>query len=428
MFNKGTFKNICSTLATSLLILSIPFPTAAIEGFDNSLNLQTLIEQVLEKNPDILRSKNQWMSSRNIPSQVGSLPDPVLILGIRNVGFDEITRGEEMMSTANISVGQAIPFPGKLGTKESIANKEAERMEEKHNATVLSVIARLKVAYFDYYFIEKSIEIIQKDKELLEQFEKTAQARYKVGEGIQQDVLKAQVEVSRLMERLKIKEQEREEVVARINQLLNLPPSSPLPPPEGIEKSRFDHELEELSQIALANSPVLKAEDRAIERDQAVLSLARKEYLPDFAVSAGLADRGDLDDIWEIRVGVEIPFYFWRKQRYGVREAAYGLEASHENHQAVKEFVLYRVKDLYEMTKTSEELVVLYEKGIIPQATLSLESAISGYGVGNVDFLTLLDNLITLLEDELKYTRELTHFEKSLSRLEEVVGVRFTGI
>jgi len=422
--NRIKVSSILAILLMSVLVVS----SVAGQEMDEKIKLNSLLQEALENNPDIQRAKKQWISSQNIPSQAGSLPDPVLMLGIRNVGFDEITRGEEMMSTANFSVGQAIPFPGKLGLKAEMATKEADRIGENYNATVLSVIARLKVAYYDYYFVEKSIEIIQKDKGLLEQFEKTAQARYEVGMGIQQDVLKAQVEVSRLVERLKIKEQEREEVTARINQLLNRPPLSPLPPPEDFKKSGFDYDLDDLNQMALSSSPLLKAEGRAIERDQAALSLARKEYLPDFAVSAGIADRGNLDDIWEVRVGIAVPFYFWRKQRYGVREAAYGLEASQENHQAIKELVLYRVKDLYAMTKTSEELVVLYEKGIIPQATLSLESAISGYGVGNVDFLTLLDNLITLLEDELKYTRELTHFEKALSRLEEVVGVRFTGV
>ncbi len=423
--NPGVSFRLVASVAGLLLITA---PSAMAEQEMDRYGLQELIEEATEMNPEILAAKSRWEAAKNVPSRVGSLPDPVLMAGMRNVGFDGITYGEEMMSMATLSVGQTIPFPGKLGKKEEIARKEADRMGEEYEATVLSVVARLKAAYFDYYFTEKSIEIIRKDQELLEKFEKTAQAKYEVGDGIQQDVLKAQVEVSRLMERLRIKEQEREEVIARINQLLNRAPSSPLPPPEGFERSRFDYDLEDLNRMALSGSPLLKAEDRAVERDQSALSLARKEYLPDFSVSAGIADRGDLDSIWEIQVGIDIPFYFWRKQRSGIREAVHGLEASRENQQAVKEQVLYRVKDLYETAKTSEELTELYEQGIIPQATLSLESAISGYGVGTVDFLTLLDNLMTLLEDELKYTRELTYFEKSLSRLEEVVGTRFTGI
>ena len=261
--------NRCLHVLLAILILSC-LPGDLTAGPDEDLlYLDDLIEEAVRANPEILRDAGLVHSSQSVPSQAGSLPDPVLMLGIKNVGFDEITRGDEMMSTASVSIGQAIPFPGKLGMKEKIAGKNAERMEEKYNATVLSVIARLKVAYFDYYFAEKSIDIIRKDKELLETFEKTAQARYEVGEGIQQDVLKAQVEISRLMERLTIKEQEREETTARINRLINRPPSSPLPAPSGLEKSMLEHGLDELNRIALETSPLLKAESHAFQRDNA---------------------------------------------------------------------------------------------------------------------------------------------------------------
>jgi outer membrane protein TolC len=414
-------------LTPVVILFSVPTSSPAFEPGEDFLDLRAMINEVLERNPEILRAKNEWSSANSVPSQAGSLPDPTLMLGLRNVGFNELTLGDEMMSMATISFGQAIPFPGKLGAKEEIARLDADRVGERYKATVLNIISQVKVAFFDYYFIEKSIETVKKSKELLEEFAMTAQVRYEVGEGIQQDVLKAQVEVSRLMERLKLMEQEREEIVARINRLLNRPVGTVLPPPSDFERSPFDYDLEELYEMALSQSPELKAEERRVERDRTALSLAKKEYLPDFAVSAGIANRGSLEDIWEVRLGIEVPFYFWKKQRYGVREASYDLEASRDNHQAVREQVLYRIKSLYEVTETSKELVTLYEDGIIPQATLSLESAIAGYSVGKVDFLTLLDNLISLLEDDIKYTRELTRFEKNLSRLELAVGVQITG-
>jgi outer membrane protein TolC len=415
-------------LAALLVLLFSSFPVKAAEELDGSLDLQGLIEEAIEVNPEILATKNRWESARNIPSQAGSLPDPVLMLGIRNVGFNEITRGEEMMSMATLSIGQSIPFPGKLGKKEEIAHRNADRVGENYHATVNSVIARLKAAYFDYYFIERSVDLIQENKILLEKFEQTARTKYEVGDGIQQDILKAQVEVLRMMERLKIKEQERVEVVARINKFLDRPPSSPLPPPDVLGKSSFELDLQELNRLALENSPSLKRELHAVERDRTALSLSRREYLPDLSISAGIADRGELDDIWELRLGINVPFYFWKKQSRGVKEASYNLEASNHGYQAAREDLLYRIKDIYELTKMSGELVVLYEEGILPRARLSLESAVAGYEVGRVDFLTLLDSFTKLLEDELKYARELTRFEKSISRLEEATGVRFTGL
>lgn len=420
--------NLLAIFAPVAVLFTVPSLSPANEPGEGLLDLRAMIGEALEKNPEILRAKNEWSSARNVPSQAGSLPDPTLMLGLRNVGFDDLTLGDEMMSTATISFGQAIPFPGKLAAKKEMARLDADRVGERYQATVLNVISEVKVAYFDYYFIEKSIETVKKNKELLEEFAMMAQVRYEVGQGIQQDVLKAHVEVSRLVERLKLMEQERVEIVARINRLLNRPVGSSLQQPSDFERSSFDYDLEELYDMALSQSPELKAEEKRVERDRTALSLAKKEYLPDFAVSAGIASRGSLEDIWEVRLGIELPFYFWKKQRYGVREASFKLEASRDNHQAVREEVLYRIKSLYEVTETSKELVTLYEEGIIPQATLSLESAIAGYSVGKVDFLTLLDNLISLLEDDIKYTRELTRFEKNLSRLELAVGVQITGI
>ncbi|MDZ7262793.1 MAG: TolC family protein, partial [candidate division KSB1 bacterium] len=230
-------------------------------------------------------------------------------------------------------------------------------------------------------------------------------------------------EISMLIQRLAVLEQKRESLSALINRLLDRPPQAPLGRPAEVMKSPFDRTLEELNELALQRSPMLKMAERRIEEKQAALSLAKKEYLPNFQLNAMYNSRDRLEAMWEANVGVEIPLYFWRKQKKGVEEAQLNLSEAQNLHEKTKQELLFEVKDNFVMARTSDTLVRLYGTAIIPQSSLSLESAISGYEVGKVDFLTLLDNLLTLLNNELMYYEQLVDFQKALARLEAVVGV-----
>ena len=124
---------------------------------------------------------------------------------------------------------------------------------------------------------------------------------------------------------------------------------------------------------------------------------------------------------------MQVPLYFWRKERFGVEEANFSLNEAKENYDAMGDNLLFQVKDSFVTAKTSEKLMELYSGGIIPQSSLSLESAISGYHVGDIDFLTLLSNLITLFNFELEYYNQLTMYQKALVRIEEITGLDIIG-
>jgi outer membrane protein TolC len=130
---------------------------------------------------------------------------------------------------------------------------------------------------------------------------------------------------------------------------------------------------------------------------------------------------------WEVGVGVKVPLYFWRKQRYGVLEAAENVGEARNTRQNVIQTLLTRVKDLSVQAHTAEQLIALFQTAIIPQSRLSFESASAGYTVGKVDFLTLLNNVLVLREAELSYEEQLTEFEKSLAQLEEIIGTPVAG-
>lgn len=390
-------------------------------------NLDSLIKEALVMNPRIKAARAGAESSANRPSQEGSLPNPVIGGRIKNVSFSEFTLGEDPRSDIQAFFAQEIPFPGKLSSKKKIATEEAESRKWLSDALSRKVIRELKQAYYEWSFIEESIEITERNKELLKKFVRIAEVKYEVGMGIQQDVIRAQVEVSGFIERLELLKQKKEIIEARIKKILNRPQSSQLNRPGKLNKPQIGATLEEITEAASLYSPDLKSSQDLIEGRQEALKLAEKEYLPDFILGATYFNRdggrGDLDDIWEVSLGLRVPLYFWRKERFGVQEAALDVSEASENYEALKNDVLFVIKDSFISASTAEKLTDLYKEGIIPQSTLSLESAISAYQVGEVDFLTLLNNLVTLFNFELEYYEQLTALNTSLARIEEVSGL-----
>lgn len=412
-----------------LTIFTIIFTSLlTITGFaDEVTTLDSLLIEALEKNPEIRASKARWEASTKRPSQEGSLPDPMIGISWQNVGFDQITLNEDPDSMLMFPFTQEFPFPGKLSLKEGVAKQEADAQEQYYKAIIRRVIADLREAYYDWYAVTKSIEITKTNKELTQKFVKIAEARYEVGMGIQQDVIRSQVEVSKFIEQFEILEQQKGVLESKILSILNRPPENKLGIPQNLERTPLAYSAKELYKLTEDNAPLLKVKANMIEREEESLKLAKREYYPDFVigVSPGIMgrDEGGIQGVWEVELGVRVPLYFWRKQRYGVEEAALELKAAREEFSSEKQDLLFMINENYLAANTSGNLLTLYKDGIIPQSTLSLESAISGYQVGDVDFLTLLDNLITLFNFEIEYHRQLSQYLKSLARLEEITGV-----
>ena len=167
-------------------LLVSTFPSLSVLGAEPPLKLQTLIEEVFHRNPEIQATKQRWEAMKATIPQVQSLPDPV-------VGFGY--RGPDIMREGRFQIQQQFPFPGKLGLKGEVASKAADQVSKAYRAIQLRVIAQLKIAYFNLHFIHESIAVVNKNLMILKELEKTAEVRYQVGKGIQQDVFRAQVEL-----------------------------------------------------------------------------------------------------------------------------------------------------------------------------------------------------------------------------------------
>jgi outer membrane protein, heavy metal efflux system len=400
-----------------------PTPFSASDASAGLPALQRLIEQALENNPEIKAMQRRFDMMRARIPQAKALDEPMLSVGyMGNITPFQVQKGDPS-SGRTISISQDLPFPGKRSLRGKVASSDADAEWWNFEQTRRNVVAEVKDAYFDLYYLTKAIGVVNKTKTLLEQFTKIAEARYSVGKGIQQDVLKAQVEFSKLIELQTMLEQRKQIAEARLNSLLYREPESFVGTPEELKPRDFSYSLAELNETAVANFPELKAQRRKIEGAQYSIQLAKKDFYPDFSVGFTYTNRPAMPEMYGVMVGIKLPVYYAKKQRPALTEATASFEAEKRSLENITTVLMFKIRDKYLSETTAKRLVSLYSTTIVPQSSLSLESAIAGYEVGKVDFLTLLDNLVTLLNYELSYYEQLSNEEKAVAALEPLVGV-----
>jgi cobalt-zinc-cadmium efflux system outer membrane protein len=393
------------------------------------LILDSLIAEVLKVNPDLAAAKLRYEAFEAKVPQAGALPDPMFKAILSNVPTDSPSMNRTPMSGIELAVTQNIPFPGKLGLKKNVVRNLAGKATKDYEATRDFVISELKQNYYQLYLLQKSIQIIQKNKVLLQDFAKIASTRYAVGKGLQQDVLKAQVEVSKMTDKLISLEEMRKMVQAKINVLLNRKPQDSLGKPEELDFRQLGYSEEELQNMALGSNPSLQGMDFLVKATESSYRLAGREYWPDFSfsVSYRLRDEVKMDPVkgvnfFSASAGINIPLYFWLKQKKKVQERKLDWESAERNYESMRNNTRFGISRLFYSLGRFQEEVELYQSAILPQARQSLESAKSGYQVDKVDFLTLLNNQITLYNYEIAYHQALSSYFMTIAKLEEMVG------
>jgi cobalt-zinc-cadmium efflux system outer membrane protein len=393
------------------------------------LILDSLIAEVLLVNPDLAAARLRYEAFETRVSQAGALPDPMFKSVVSNVPTDSWSMDRTPMSGIELMFTQKIPFPGKLGLKKNATRSLARKAKEEYESAEDFVISELKQNYYQLYLLEESIEITQRNKLLLEDFAKIASTRYSVGKGVQQDVLKAQVEVSKMIDKLISLEEMSRMVRAKLNVLLDREPQSHLGEPGELIFRGLDYSEEKLQDMAVKNNPALKGMGFLVEASQSAYRLARREYLPDFtfSVSYRLREEVRMDPVkgvnfFSASAGINIPLYFWSKQKKKVQEKALGLESARQKYEGRENDLKLGVSRLFYSLNRYTQEVELYRSAILPQARQSLESAKSGYQVDKVDFLTLLNNQVTLYNYEIVYHQALSSYFMTIAKLEEMVG------
>jgi cobalt-zinc-cadmium efflux system outer membrane protein len=390
------------------------------------LNVDQLVDEALQNNPEISAVKIKWEIFRERIPQSYALEDPMFGFGIVNLPTNFSFKDEDM-TMKEFSISQKFPFPGKRPLMKEMASKEAEAVSAEIQGKIHQIIKDVKAAYYDLSHNYRTTEVTQRNKRILEDFAKIAETRYGVGEGIQQDVFKAHIEVSKMVDDLIMLGQRKKTLEAKLNALLNRPPETPVGEPEEVVFRKFPFIMEELQKMALEMNPTLKGMKKMIEAKEKAHVLAKREYYPDFnfKFAYGQRDNGpDMKrrDMLTGMVEMNIPIFYKSKQDRKVAETKAEILATEAQYRAMKNEVLFMITDMASMIQRGERQIELYKTGILPQASLQINSAMSSYRVNKADFMTLLDSQMTLYKYELEYHQALTEYEKSVASLGAAIG------
>ncbi len=436
--NSKIIKNriIAFSILLSAMLFSIATFTeiSVAEDKTDVLELRWVIDEALRSNPELQSVKLKWNASTERIRQERALDDPVV--GFTYFGEQVQTRVGEKQ--AGVTASQKVPFFGKLSLKGEVARSEARVSGERYRTLEREIVAKAKSAFYELYWTYQSISINEENSNLLKRFVKIAEVKYATGKATQQDVLKAQVELSKIINELISLEQLKETAVARINTLLNLHPDTPLGTPEEVDIEELSVSLKDLYKKAKEVSPDLSILKYEIERDKAAYKLAKKQYFPDFTFGLNYTFINDMPssvmsspigegrDSYTGTLSMNVPIFQKKKHDAGVREAKARLKSSKMAYRNRENMTLFAVKDFHFKVQTAERLVKLYRDSIIPQAKQSLKAAESGYQSGQVDFLNLIDSQRVLLDFNLAFYRAVADFGTSIAGLERVVGVELT--
>lgn len=401
-------------------------PHPSPQGLDalvsEEVTLEALLGDLLRDNQELKAAGTRVLSANARPDRADSLPDPSLALVYRNVGFPEFTLGKEMMTQLGVRFTQAIPGKGKRSQRRALAESDIGVAEAQVESIRRRLIQEVATAFYELDYVYESIDIVHETRELLLDLEETAEIRYAVGEGLQQDVLKGQVEISVLLNRLVQLDQKRASLEAIINRKLGRRPGMPLGRPVHGALELDDLPIEALMPEATRSSAALAARSQRIQQQQAAVEVVRTDRRPDILLSGGYMNRGGLPGIWEVNVGFTLPVRKEGRQDLEIEEGEQELNARRVDHIDAVQAVELLVHESYLRADRAVRLTRLYREAIIPQALLSLESAMAGYGVGSIDFLALLDNVVTLLTYRLELEREETNYATAIVRIEEHLG------
>ena len=421
--------NKFSTWPLALLLMLTQ--TAAASESQQILTLAEAEQIALRESPRLAASEAQARALAEVPPQVGALPDPQLTLGAMNLPVDSFSTSRENMTQMQVGLSQAIPFPGKLGLREQAARFEAEAATFNSEETGLVLVRNVRTGWWNLFYLDRALNIIQRNQVLLRQLTRIAETKYKVGKGLQQDVLLAQVELSKLLDVEISLRGARKGQEAKLNALLNRPAQTPISLPAEVSESLPEVASEaELHTRALAARPLLASRDQQIRAAETHVGLAEKDYLPDFRLGAAYGFRSGTNpvnqtnrpDLASMQLSLNLPIFSGSKQDRALAQRRAELLRSEYSQQDARDMVLAEVSQALSDYSKSRQRVSLFKAGIIPQASQTVASMLAGYQVNKVDFLNLVRAQVTLYNFETQYWQAFASANQSLAQLEASIG------
>ncbi|MGQ9560407.1 MAG: TolC family protein [Candidatus Oleimicrobiaceae bacterium] len=325
-----------------------------------------------------------------------------------------------------MSISQAIPFPGKLALRSSMANTKAAQFSQSVAAAQLALVRQVKELYASWFSASRALELLNRKASTLQDARRYAEARYVVGQSPQEHLLKAELEIYYNQEIILHIEEKVQSTRIQLGSLLDVPEDSLVGAPREIPFTSFPCELGELQAWALRNPALVQARLMAREESLAV-RLAKRDLMPNLMIQAGKEFKGPFKDMYEVMLGVEIPLYLSKKQMPLVQAAQLQLESSRHNLRSMEIEIETELRNNFVKAKYAEKRIALYRERILPQAELSLRASIFAYQANETDFVALLTDINDLFSHRIEYAGALAALWAAAARLEELTGKELLG-
>ena len=371
----------------------------------DTLRLAQAVQIALTSNPMLRAASLSAEAATHRVGPAGALPDPQLQFGLMNRMASGFGSTADPMTMNQLQLMQMIPFPGKLGSARDAARHTAAAAHLDADEQRRMLSAQVQEAYFDVAFMDRALVVMAGTKTLLQDFQQVATTMYGVGTGLQEDVLRAQVEVARMGEDIASMQQERTAGAARLNTLLGREATAPIGALELPEDTSTLLAADSLIGMADASRPALRAASERVAAAQASLTAARRELLPDFQVGVAYQARPAFPNMVSLMLGVSLPVFAGSRQLPARREMTAMAAMSDAELLGLRNETTAEVIEARARAERDRNLIRLYRNEILPQARAAVQSALASYRVGRVNFMTLVDNQMTVNRYEVEAWR-----------------------
>jgi len=416
--------SLCLLLAGAFMLSMTPAAAA------QPIMLDAAVTKALSASPELAAMKARAKALVAISDQVETLPDPYLSINMLNLPLDSLSFSQEAMTQLQLGITQALPYPGKLALRAQAANQEAGAVAAEVTEQRLQLVQAVKTVWWNIFYYDRALEVVERNEALLSQFVNVAETRYQVGRGLQQDILLAQLELSKLRDNTIRLQNRRENEATRLNVLLDYPPNRPVQLPVTVDETLPVLASSSMLQTrAVAFRPALAAQNERMAAARSRIDLAQKDYAPDFKLGAayGLRSGHNVDgtrraDFGSVMLSMTLPLYAGSKQARAVDQRNAEWLAQKFWLQQQRNRVAVEVQQAMNDYQRAGQQVALFRQEIIPQAQQTVDAMLAGYQVGKVDFLNLVRSQSQLYDYETEYWRALSVANQALARSVAAVG------
>jgi outer membrane protein, heavy metal efflux system len=392
-------------------------------GGGDTLRLADALRLAQAANPMLQASRAAAAAAAARIGPAGALPDPQLQFGLMNRMASAFGSTMDPMTMNQVQLMQMVPWPGKLGAVRAAARHTAAAAGADAEGQALTLAAQVRMAYYDVAYMDRSLEVMGRTLGLLRDFREVTTTMYAVGSSVQQDVLRAQVEVARMTEEIARMGQDRIAAAARLNALLGRSATSPIGTLELPELPAADlPEADTLIAWALTSRPALQAGTERVAAAEASLRAARRELIPDLQLGVAYQARPAFPNMVSVMVGLNLPLFA------GARQLALRREAGAMRDMAQAELANLRNETIAQIIETraraarDRNLGRLYRTSILPQARAAVDASLAGYRVGRVTFMQLVDNQMTVNRYDIETYQLMADYRQAAGELEALVG------